>query len=199
LLSIHDLNYVADFGDWTNCMRTYAVRGERGHLVESYPGGVPEHPMPYWSEVWTGLEYVYAIGLAQEGLTELAEDVVVAVRERFSGKRRNPFDEAECGHHYARAMASWGLVVARTGFQYDGREGVMTFAPAATPCRWFWSTGAAWGTVLQASDGNGEKSVRIDVLDGRVRVDRVQVGDAAFQPEPSGELSRGSYQLSRRT
>ena len=199
LLSIHDLNYVADFGDWANCMRTYAVRGERGHLVESYPGGVPEHPMPYWSEVWTGLEYVYAIGLAQEGLTELAEDVVVAVRERFSGRRRNPFDEAECGHHYARAMASWGLVVARTGFQYDGREGVMTFAPAATPCQWFWSTGAAWGTVLQASDANGEKSVRIDVLDGRVRVDRVQVGDAAFQPEPSGELSRGSYQLSRRT
>ena len=90
LLSIHDLNYVADFGDWANCMRTYAVRGERGHLVESYPGGVPEHPMPYWSEVWTGLEYVYAIGLAQEGLTELAEDVVVAVRERFSGKGATP-------------------------------------------------------------------------------------------------------------
>ena len=75
----------------------------------------------------------------------------------------------------------------------------MTFAPTATPCQWFWSTGAAWGTVLQASDANGEKSVRIDVLDGRVRVDRVQVGDTAFQPEPSGELSRGSYQLSRRT
>ena len=76
-----------DFGDWTNYKRTYAVKGERGHIVLSYPNGLPEHPMPYWSEVWTGLEYVYAIGLAQPGQRELAEDVVAAARERFSGAR----------------------------------------------------------------------------------------------------------------
>jgi hypothetical protein len=52
------------------------------------------------------------------------------VRERFAGARRNPFDEAECGHHYARALASWGLIVALTGFSYDGRSGVMPFARA---------------------------------------------------------------------
>ena len=68
-------------------MRTYAVKGERGHIVLSYPNGLPEHPMPYWCEAWTGLEYVYAIGLAQAGLVDLAEDVVVAVRERFSGSQ----------------------------------------------------------------------------------------------------------------
>jgi non-lysosomal glucosylceramidase len=197
LSSIHELNYVADFGDWTNYMRTYAVKGERGHLVESYPNGAPEHPMPYWCEVWTGLEYVYAIGLVQAGLTELAEDVVAAARERFSGNRRNPFDEAECGHHYARAMASWGLVVAQTGFRYDARDGAMTFAAAEGPSRWFWSSGAAWGTVEQRSDASGSKSVRIDVLDGSVRLDRAHIGNATFQPEFPGELSRGSYQLRR--
>ena len=135
LESIHRLNYVGDFGDWTNYKRTYAVRGERGHIVLSYPHGLPEHPMPYWSEVWTGLEYVYAIGLAQSGRRELAEDVVAAARERFSGARRNPFDEAECGHHYARAMSSWGLIVSMTGFGYDGGNGVMSFAAAETPTR----------------------------------------------------------------
>ena len=151
--SIHRLNYVPDFGAWTNYMRTYAVHGERGHIVMSYPKGLPEHPMPYWPEVWTGLEYVYAIGLIQHGQAGLAEDAVAAARERFSGRRRNPFDEAECGHHYARAMASWGLVVALTGFRYDARQGLMTFAEVTQPTRWFWSTGSAWGTVQQTPGG----------------------------------------------
>ncbi len=133
LNNIHRLNYVEDLGEWTNYMRTYAVHGERGHIVLSYPKGLPEHPMPYWCEVWTGLEYVYALGLVQQGEMATAEDVVTAARERFSGARRNPYDEAECGHHYARALSSWGLVVGLTGFDYDGRSGVMSFAEAKAP------------------------------------------------------------------
>jgi non-lysosomal glucosylceramidase len=195
LSSIHDLNYVPDFGDWANYMRTYAVRGERGHIVLSYPRGIPEHPMPYWCETWTGLEYVYAIGLIQEGLTELAEDVVAAARERFSGARRNPFDEAECGHHYARAMASWGLIPALTGFHYDGRRGAMTFAPAATPATWFWSSGSAWGTFGQTAAADGRRMVQLDVLYGEVLVDQVIVGDTTFRPNAPGQLSTGSYTL----
>lgn len=172
LASIHRLNYVADFGNWTNYIRTYAVHGERGHIVESYPGGSPEHPMPYWSEVWTGLEYVYAIGLILDGQQELALDVVAATRERFSGQRRNPFDEAECGHHYARALASWGLVVAQTGFSYDGATGVMTFARTDQPAQWFWSTGQAWGIVRQAPG----KQPELDVLHGSVQVTSLRLG-----------------------
>jgi non-lysosomal glucosylceramidase len=189
--SIHRLNYVADFGELTNYMRTYAVHGERGHIVESYPGGLPEHPMPYWPEAWTGLEYVYAIGLAQQGETELAQDVVTAVRERFTGIRRNPFDEAECGHHYARALASWGLVVALTGFGYDASTGVMTFAPAQRPARWFWSNGSAWGTVHQVPGEAGRPAVRIEVLHGSVLIERVRVGSHSFRPKAAGLLAAG--------
>jgi non-lysosomal glucosylceramidase len=195
LSSIHNLNYVPDFGDWTNYMRTYAVKGERGHIVLSYPHGLPEHPMPYWCEVWTGVEYVYAIGLVHEGQSELAEDVVAAARDRFSGRRRNPFDEAECGHHYARALSSWGLVPALTGFRYDARTGTMTFAPAADRTTWFWSSGAAWGTVEQTPTSGGQSEVSLQVMDGRVHVDRVLVGTAVFRPEVVGDLSRGNYPL----
>ena len=195
LSSIHELNYIPDFGDWTNYMRTYAVRGERGHIVLSYPDGTPEHPMPYWCEAWTGLEYVYAIGLAEQGLTELAEDVVAAARQRFSGLRRNPYDESECGHHYARAMASWGLIPAWTGFRYDARQGAMTFAPAATPAKWFWSTGSAWGTVKQAASPGGGRTVSVDVLHGTLKVDRVLVGPDTFRPEAPGVLKAGRYAL----
>jgi non-lysosomal glucosylceramidase len=160
---------------------------------------LPEHPAPYWSEAWTGVEYVYAIGLAQHGETALAQDAVAAVRERFAGASRNPFDEAECGHHYARALASWGLIVALTGFGYDGRTGVMTFAPAQAPAqgsaqgpvRWFWSAGTAWGTVRQSLDAPGRLDVMLEVLHGSVRVERVLVGGQEFVPPQPGVLTAG--------
>ncbi len=183
--TLHQLNYVPDFGDWTNYMRTYAVHGERGHIVESYPDGLPEHPMPYWPEAWTGLEYVYAMGLIQQGRLELAEDVVAAVRERFTGARRNPFDEAECGHHYARAMASWGLIVALTGFGYDGRTGVMTFAESTKPARWFWSTGSAYGLLHQVP---GE-TAQLEVVSGTLRLERVDIGGRHLRPKSPGHLT----------
>ncbi len=186
LEAIHQLNYRADFGDWANCVRTYATAGERGHIVLSYPDGLPEHPMPYWSEVWTGLEYVYAIGLAQQGQLPLAEDVVAAVRERFSGARRNPFDEAECGYHYARALASWGLIVALTGFGYDGRTGEMTFARAPRPSTFFWSNGYAWGTIAQTPGEHGELRAKLSVGAGSVRVNKVVIGGQEFQPATGG-------------
>ena len=197
LHSIHRLNYVEDLGDWTNCMRTYAVHGERGHIVLSYPDGLPEHPMPYWSEVWTGLEYVYALGLVQQRETALAEDVVAAARERFSGARRNPFNEAECGHHYAWAMSSWGLVVGQTGFDYDGRGRVMSFADTQAPTRWFWSSGASWGTLAQAVDASGARRAQLEVLYGSVRVERVLIGETVFAPPSPALLAAGAtYDLS---
>jgi hypothetical protein len=192
LASIHRLNYVGDLGDWTNYMRTYAVHGERGHIVLSYPNGLPEHPMPYWSEVWTGLEYVYALGLVQQGEVALAEDVVAAARERFTGARRNPFDEAECGHHYARAMSSWGLVVGLSGFDYDGRSGQMAFAEAQTPTRWFWSSGGAWGTLRQTVDASGARRAELEVGSGSVRVERVLIGEVVFAPKAPGLFGAGT-------
>jgi non-lysosomal glucosylceramidase len=192
LESIHRLNFIEDFGDWSNCMRTYAVRGERGHIVLSYPSGLPEHPMPYWSEVWTGLEYVFATGLAQAGRTALADEVVTAVRERFTGNRRNPFDEAECGHHYARGMASWGLVVAMTGFGYDARSGQMSFAAAPSAARWFWSAGHTWGTIRQSLDEDGVRKVQLEVLSGSLRVNTVVVGGDVYRPGASGDLEAGA-------
>jgi non-lysosomal glucosylceramidase len=196
LASIHRLNYVEDLGEWTNLMRTYAVHGERGHVVVAYPNGVPEHPMPYWSEVWTGLEYVYALGLLQLGERELAEDVVRCVRERFGGSRRNPFDEAECGHHYARAMSSFGLLLAASGFCYDGRSGVMSFAETSqAPARAFWSTGSAWGTFDSPGGGAGPQPAILHVELGSVRVERVVAGREELRPARPGLLAAGTHEL----
>ena len=83
----------------------------------------------------------------------------------------NPFDEAECGHHYARAMNSWGLIPALTGFHYSALTGEMSFAPSKRHVSWFWSIGSAWGTVELAPTRRRTK-VTLTCLAGRLKMSR---------------------------
>ena len=148
LRSILKHNGLSGFSGHFNHMRSYVLGDESAVLMCSYPrGNRPERPFPYFSEVMTGFEHILAVGLIAEGLVDEGLKVIADIRARYDGERRNPFDEAECGHHYARAMASWGAVIALTGFDYDGRTGVMRFAPRTPDVRRiFWSTGDAFGT-----------------------------------------------------
>ena len=162
LRSILKHNGLSGFDGHFNHMRSYVLGDESAVLMCSYPrGNRPERPFPYFTEVMTGFEHILAVGLISEGLVDEGLKVIADIRARYDGERRNPFDEAECGHHYARAMASWGAVVALTGFDYDGRSGVMRFAPRIAGVRHvFWSTGNAFGTfdtverTLQVTEGD---------------------------------------------
>ena len=119
---------------------------EEALLMCSYPrGDMPERPFPYFAEVMTGFEYVVALQLTQAGMMDEAKRVVTAIRHRYDGHKRNPFDEAECGHHYARAMISWGLLNAWSGFDYDARSRTITVANREGTS--LWTYGGAWGTV----------------------------------------------------
>ena len=167
-----------------NHMRSFALGDEGGLLLAAYPGRRPARPFPYYAEVWTGLEYAFACLLAYLGRGDDAVRVTRTVRQRYDGRRRNPFDEAECGHHYVRAMASWGLVPALTGFHYDAGEGRMELAAAHATVRWPWSSGDAWGTCTQAPRGGGIE-LRLEVLGGSLKLGRVALsgaGEAALQP-----------------
>ena len=114
-------------------MRTYALNDEAALLIASYPrGGRPERPFPYFTEVMTGFEYQAAAHMIYEGLEQEGLRVIEAIRARYDGRKRSPWDEAECGHHYARAMASWAAVLALTGFRWDGVEQAH-LAPLPTP------------------------------------------------------------------
>jgi uncharacterized protein (DUF608 family) len=149
LRSILKYNGLSGFAGHFNHMRSYVLGAdESAVLMCSYPrGNRPERPFPYFTEVMTGFEHILAVGLISEGLVDEGLKVIADIRQRYDGERRNPYDEAECGHHYARAMASWGAVVQLTGFDYDGRTGAMRFAPRMPGTRTiFWSTGDAFGT-----------------------------------------------------
>lgn len=143
LESIMKYNFVPDFSRHFNNMRSYVLGNEAGLLMASWPKGRLQVPFPYFAEVMTGFEYCAAAGMLYEGLEQEALTCVRAVRSRFDGARRNPFDEPECGHHYARSMASWSLVLAMSGFHYSGVDQRMAFTDR--PGRYFWSNGASWG------------------------------------------------------
>lgn len=171
-------NYRESVRTQFNQMRSFALGDEPAMLMAWYPPGRrPERPFPYYNEVMTGFEYTAAAHMLYEGMTEEGLKVVHAIRSRYDGLRRNPFDEAECGHHYARAMASWACLLALSGFQYDGRHGTMTFAHAPRKS-WFWSTGDAWGD-LRVHGARADLTVH----GGRVRVSELRVGDSTGNPK----------------
>lgn len=144
LRSIRKYNRRENLSDHFNCMRSYALGEESALLMASYPKERPRNPFPYFTEVMTGFEYTAAVGMLYEGQVEEGLRSIQDIRERYDGRKRNPFDEAECGHHYARAMLSWGAVLALTGFRYSGVEQRMSLAGGDGIS--FWANGDAWGT-----------------------------------------------------
>jgi non-lysosomal glucosylceramidase len=138
--------------------------------VTTYPSDRPRNPFPYYAEAWTGLEYTAAAGMLYEGMESEGRECVERVRGRYDGAQRNPYDEAECGHHYARAMAGWAALLAWTGFGYSAVTGTLTLAPR--PGRFLWSSGHGWGEYALVEAGQA-RELRLDVRGGRIEVSKV--------------------------
>ena len=172
LESVHRRNFRRGFGHHFNHMRSFVLGEESAVLMCTYDEGKrPERPFPYFNEVMTGFEYTAATGLLQVGATEAGLEIIRAIRARYDGAKRNPFDEAECGHHYARAMAAWSAYATLNGTTYDGRSRTLR-VPADR--RALWTTGSAFGTWTPGPQpGTGT----LGVVHGTVKVDRLVVGD----------------------
>ena len=174
LESIMKYNFVSDVSGNFNNMRSYVMGHEACLLMASWPKGRLEVPFPYFPEAMTGFEYCAATGMLYEGMEADALKCIEAIRERFDGARRNPFDEPECGKHYARSMASWSAVIAMSGFNYSGVD--KRFCIIDRPGKWFWSNGSAWGTVT-VSEGNA----RIEVTEGSLEIVTFVCGGKTFK------------------
>jgi len=121
LVSVYKYNLKTDLTDHVNPQRpSYACGQEGGLLLCTWPkGGQLSLPFVYSNEVWTGIEYQVASHLMLKGEVEKGLDIVRECRQRYDGIVRNPFNEYECGHWYARAMSSYGLLQGLTGVRYD--------------------------------------------------------------------------------
>ncbi len=177
LASIYRYNYRADLSDHPNPQRVYALNDEAGLVLCSWPqGGRPRYPFPYAHEVWTGIEYHVAAHLIWEGLLDEGLTIVRSARERYDGERRNPWNEVECGSHYARAMSSWSLLLALSGYRYSAPERSLAFAPrlSTDDFRCFFTAGESWGRYAQRRDGS-KQTHALDLLYGSLLLERLGV------------------------
>jgi uncharacterized protein (DUF608 family) len=158
LQSILRYNSKPDLYRYVSNERTYALNDEPALVLCDYSkGGRPKMTAPYWSEVWTGLEYEAASLMISHGMPEQGVQVIEDIRQRHDGKRRNPYAETEYGRHYARAMASWAAVPGLSGFQYDAIDKRLTVTPPTDvrqPFQSFWSVPSGWGQVKRTSKGS---------------------------------------------
>jgi hypothetical protein len=150
LKAVHKYNLKYDLTEHPNPQRpSYACGAEGGLLLCTWPkGGELSLPFVYSNEVWTGIEYQVASHLISMGMVTEGVEVVRTARDRYDGRARNPFNEYECGHWYARAMSSYALLQSLSGARYDAVDKILYLQPRVSgDFRCFLSTATGYGTV----------------------------------------------------
>lgn len=201
LRSVWKYNWAPDIGPQNAAHRPerWFVRpGQAGLFTCTWPKSeYLAQGVRYREEVWTGIEYQVAGHMIWEGMLDEALVMVRAVHDRYSPPEMNPYNEVECGDHYARALASWGVFTALCGFEYHGPRGHIGFAPRVSPAnfRAAFTAAEGWGTFSQRFAEAGF-AARIEVKHGSLRVRTV-----ALRVPPhfdAGGLVIGSGQRSDR-
>lgn len=152
LWSIFRYNWRKSLLGFRHSQRVFAEGDESGLIVCTWPnGGRPQRPILYCDEVWTGIEYEVAALLLWCGMSDEALQIVKGARDRYTGKKRNPFAEVECGHYYIRALSVWSVLLAAAGFICDAHQGILKFAPNlnADDFQAPFSAGTCWGIYRQ--------------------------------------------------
>jgi uncharacterized protein (DUF608 family) len=179
LKAVHTYNLKYDLRDHSNPQRpSFALGNEGGLLLCTWPkGGELSLPFVYSNEVWTGIEYQVASHLMLEGMVEEGLDIVRTCRKRYDGRIRNPFNEYECGHWYARSLASYGLIQGLTGMRYDAVDKILYIdSKIGDNFRAFISTETGFGT---AGLENGEPFINIRM--GHIDVNQINVSGKLFE------------------
>ena len=176
LKAIFEHNFKTDLSEHANAQRPgYAMGHEPGLLLCTWPrGGKPTLPSVYSDEVWTGIEYQVAAHLIGEGFVQEGLTLVKALRSRYDGRVRNPWNEYECGNYYARAMASYALLGAVSGFRYSAVEKTLWFEPKLPqrPFRTFFSAASGFGAVELS-----EAELKVQVIEGELRIEKLVIAE----------------------
>ena len=186
LKSLWRYNFSPDVGPYREINkpgRWYAVAGEAGLLMCTFPrkdwdyekakGGAGKGAWAamYFNECMNGFEHQVSGHMIWEGLVQEGLAVERAVHDRYHSSKRNPWNEVECGDHYARSMASYGVFLAACGFEYNGPKGQIGFATRLTPENFKapFTAAEGWGTYSQRSEGGGQRS-EIAVRWGQLKI-----------------------------
>jgi hypothetical protein len=171
LNAVYNYNFRTDLTDHVNPQRPGFAQGDDGGLLLcTWPAGdQPSLPFVYSNEVWTGIEYQVASHLMMQGEVEKGLDIVREARRRYDGTFRNPFNEYECGHWYARALSSYALLQGLTGLRYDAVDRTLHIdSRIGNNFQCFISTETGYGL---AGLKNGEPF--LEVVSGNIDADQI--------------------------
>ncbi|MBI2925148.1 MAG: hypothetical protein HYY24_05515 [Verrucomicrobia bacterium] len=173
LRSLWRYNFTPDVGPYRAAYkpgRWYAMAGEGGLLMCTFPrsdwdyaqarGKGADWAAGYFNECMNGFEYQVAGHMLWEGLALEGLAITRMLHDRYHAARRNPWNEIECGDHYARSMASFGVYLAACGFEYHGPKGQLAFAPCLTPedFKCAFTTAEGWGSFRQTTQAGTLKT-----------------------------------------
>ena len=193
LKSLWRYNFSPDIGPYREVNkpgRWYAMAGEAGLLMCSFPrrdwdydrakgAGKGTWAAMYFNECMNGFEYQVAGHMIWEGMVMEGLAVTRAVHDRYHASRRNPWNEVECGDHYARSMASYGVYLAACGFEYDGPKAHIGFAPKLTPenFKCAFTSAEGWGSYSQKTE-SGKWKAEIAVRWGKLKIKTIALESA---------------------
>jgi uncharacterized protein (DUF608 family) len=182
LRSLWTYNFTPDVGPYRRVHkpgRWYAMPGEAGLLMVTFPkGNGPKIDDPtggwsamYFNECMNGFEYQAAGHMIWEGMLQEGLAITRAIHDRYHASRRNPWNEVECGDHYARSMASYGVFLAACGYESHGPRGDLAFRPrlGAEDFRAAFTTAEGWGTYAQRIE-EGKLSATLALRWGQLRL-----------------------------
>ena len=190
-------NFTTDVGPWRAANkpgRVYATADEGGLVMCTFPrpdwdfvkasGQGKGAWASYLNECMTGFEYQVASQMLWEGKVTEGLAITRAIHDRYDGAKRNPWNEVECGNHYARAMASYGVFIAACGFTCHGPRGELGFAPRIHPedFRAAFTAPEGWGTYAQRRTATGLEA-SLTVRHGQVSLQALRLmPDPAHRP-----------------
>ncbi len=203
LVSLWKYNYTPDVGPYRSAHkpgRWYAMAGEGGLLMVTHPFGqsveFKNHPSAwsamYFNECMTGFEYQVAGHMIAEGMLTEGLAIARSIHDRYHPLRRNPYNEVECGDHYARAMAVYGLFINICGFEHHGPRGIIGFAPRLNPRAFKAAFTAAegWGSYSQILTEKGQACV-LEVRHGKLRLGTLNLVFAGDHPPAQMAVNLG--------
>jgi len=198
LAALWKYNFAPDVGPFRKAHkpgRWYAMAGEAGLIMCTWPQGEAARLQQgfdyYFNECMNGFEYQAAGHMIWEGMVQEGLAVTRAIHDRYHPSRRNPWNEIECGDHYARSMASYGVFLAACGYEYHGPKGYLAFAPRLSPenFRAAFTTAEGWGTFSQKDDAGRRRAVVV------VRWGKLPLKILGLSPAPGATPTKASVTL----
>ncbi len=186
LRALWKYNFTPDVGPYIKerrGWRPYALAGEGGMVMNTNPsneakpyGENTTWQLGYFHECMSGFEHQVASHMMAEGMTDEALVLTRMIHDRYHAAKRNPFNEIECSDHYARAMASYGTFISACGFDYDGPNGSIKFAPKLNPhkCKVPYTAASGWGSYEQ-NQNEQNFTAKMHVAYGTLRLNKIVV------------------------